>query len=460
MTETVDGVRAEGRRHAKMVVFAGLAALLFSGALQAEPAEPVPQSGFGTLLSIQEAVERALESQAEVRAAAARLKKEEALYRESVAGFFPKLGAEIFQAVATGEKTNITRAEAGIEQPLYEGGKILAGKRKHRTRLQSEELKLIETKLDTELGIRVLYAAVLKERELTRIAQNRVKELSENHERIQKLAAGETFTRHELFRVETLLQEAKHSLVKHKETCDFLFERLREIAGIGDGESLDLEPLTDVPALEESVSLYLDAAREHDPVYRLGNLKVLEKSFEKRELQAERFPHISLAVKWDRSRDVFEDTNRMMAGIQGTWNIWDFGRLGGRIAAKTHEIEETRWKAEAEIRDHESKIRELFHEARAAFEKIRLSEALVRERRELLKNGKSRVIAGEQCAAELTDTFLALEDARSVQIEAESDYRVLLVRLDRMTGFSAGAMGSGAETEGKIRVPGESGEPG
>lgn len=430
-------LRERGLRVAGLALLAILVAGASARTLSAEQSEFLSPNQFGSLLGMTEAVERALKNQAEVKRAFARLKKEEALYKGSISEFLPKLSGEIFQAAATGQRKSVTYLDAGVEQPLFQGGKILAGKRKHKARMQSEEVKLEETRLDVELAVMILYAQVLKERELTRIAQGQVKELSLEHERIQRLVDKEILPRYDFFRMETLLQSAKHALVKHKETYDYLFGVLRETVGVKEDESLDLQTLSDFPELEEEVSSYLESARKHDPVYRLSDLKVKEKTFEKRELQADRFPHVSLAAKWNRFNDVFVDTDRAMVGIQGTWNIWDFGRLGNQIKAKSYEIEESKWAGEIEVREHEKGIRKFFHEARAARQKIRLSEALVQERTEIFKNEKTKLIAGEKGSGELVDSFIALEEAKIRQIEAVTQYRILTARLDRNTAFQA-----------------------
>ena len=416
-----------------------MAVLLHSASpmiLFAENVPSLPETG--ALISLDGAVGRALKSQAEIKRAVARLHKEEAHYRSSVAEFLPKLSADIFQAVSTGEQTSVTYLNAGVEQPIFAGGKILAGKRKHNARVETEKLKLEEVRLDVELAVRVLYAEVLKERELTRITQGEVKELIAAHGRIKNLTEKEILPRAELFRIETILQNAKYALVSHKETYDYLFTVLSETIGIGDGESLDMEPFFDVPELAEDLGGYFQTARERDPVYKIGEFRMKEKKFEKRELQADRFPHLSLAAKWNRVRDDYADTNRAMVGIQGTWNIWDFGRLGNEIDAKTSEIEETKWENEIEVREHEKELRKLFHEARAAREKIRLMETVVCERQEIQKNEKARLIAGKKGAGELVDSFMALEDAKIRRLEAITEYRILLARLGRKIAFDHG----------------------
>lgn len=424
----------------KKSVFRLLGAVLVGTVLclasaQAQASEELGASGYGTLVTLDDAVMRALKTEAEVKRAFSRLSKEQALYKGSLSEFLPKLSAEFFGAVSTGEKKTVSYLDAGVEQPLFKGGKILAGKRKQKVRVEGEETKLEEVKLDVELGIRILYAEVLLEKESTRIAQGQVKELQTEHERVKRLTDKEVLPLYELFRLESMLQRSKHALVKHKETYDFLLGVLMDAVNLVEGEALSLDPLTDYSELEEGVEAYLETARRHDPVYRIWDLKTKEKQFEKRELQADRFPEINLTARWNRNDDVFVDTNRAMVGAEVKWDIWDFGRLGSKINAKSHEIEETKWEGEIKVREHEKAIKKLFHEGRALREKIRLADALVRERQEIYKNEKTRLIAGELGAGELIDSFIALEEAKIGRLQAITDYRVLTARLDRLTAF-------------------------
>ena len=422
-----------------------LSAVLLLHPVSAEAAEELSPAGYGALVTLDDAVMRALKNQAEVKRAFSRLSKEQALYKGSLSEFLPKLSAEFFGAVATGEKKTVSYLDAGIEQPLFKGGKILAGKRKQKARVEGEETKLEEVKYDVELGIRILYAEVLLEKESTRIAQGQVKELQAEHERIKRLTDKEVLPLYELFRLESMLQRSKHALVKHKETYDYLLGVLMEAVSLAEGEALRQEPLTDFAELEENSDVYLDTARRYDPVYRIWDLKTKEKQFEKRELQADRFPEINLTARWNRNDDVFVDTNRAMVGAEVKWDIWNFGRLGSKINAKAHEIEETKWEGEIKVREHEKAIRKLFHEGRTLREKIRLAESLVQERQEIYKNEKTRLIAGELGAGELIDSFIAFEEAKIGRLRAITDYRVLMARLDRLTAFKGISSSTEAE---------------
>ncbi len=413
----------------------GLVAVVLTASVSAQAAESVVLRPSGELLSIDEAVSNALKDSSEIKRALARLGKEEALYKGTLAEFFPRIKADVQAGAATGERTFLSYLDTGIEQPIFQGGKAVAEKKRQNAVCEIEKLRLEEVKLDLELAVRVLHAQVLAEKELTRIAQGEVKELTAECERIKKLSGKEVLPRLEAFKVEAHLESVKHSLVQHKETYDYLLTVLRETVGIGEGEVLELQTYGSIQEVESGIESFLDASRETDPVYKEGSLMILAKQQEKRSLQAERFPQLSLSTRWNSVRDVYVDTNRVIVGIEGKWNIWDFGRLGSKIRAKEREIEETKWTEDIRIREHEREIRRLFHEARALRQKIRMTDAFLKENQESYKNEKTRLVTGGKGAGELLDSFIALEEARSAAVQAIAEYRIQMARLERTRSF-------------------------
>lgn len=424
------------KKHKKIHRIAVLlvAGLMASRTVLAVP--EVPRENFGGLLTLDEAISRTLQEDAKVKAALERLEREKSLYKGAQAEFFPKFGTRFFGAVATGDSRTVGFFDTFIEQPLFEGGKSVFNKKKQKTRVESEALRFEEAKLDLNLDVRILYAGVLEEKELTWIAQVEVKELSGTQERVAALFKKEVIPASELMRVETLLQKAKTELVKHKEAYDYSLALLEETVAIDARESLDLEPLSKIPELSEDAGTYLEISRERDPVYKIAGLEIQEKEFERKMLRSERWPTINLAAKWDLDRDIYVKTDRVMTGISGTWNIWDFGRLNAQIHAKEHEIEQKKWEGIIAVREHEDEIRKLFHEIRAVREKIRLAETIVREREELYKNEKTKSVAGEHTASNLMDAFVALEEARTQNLEAVTECRILFSKLGRKLAFN------------------------
>ena len=65
------------------------------------------------------------------------------------------------------------------------------------------------------------------------------------------------------------------------------------------------------------------------------------------------------------------------------------------------------------------------------------------------------MIAGEKGTGELIDSFIALEEAKIKNIEAVTEYRLLLVKLGRKTDFEAFLQGIGSEAPVEFPHPEE-----
>ncbi len=413
-----------------------LASLLIAATVYRETqasAEELPQQAFGSLVTLDQAIEKAFASEPRLKQALARVAKERALHEESGRELLPKFKVELREALATGDETLLTNFRVTLEEPIFQGGKLASQRKRRGLILKKSELSLEETKLDVTREIETLYARVSAENELTRLAQEKVRALSGHLEKQKKLLGEKMITPRDLLHVKTLYEEATHELVSHKETYDYLWVVLKEIVGVSEREELLLEALPNLKELEP-VESYLERTRENHPLYKAKELALQEKRHEKRELESECFPHLTLAAEWERARDVYLDTNRFLVGVKGTWNVWDFGRTSALLKAKQGELEETTWGMEARILEHEREVKRLVHEARALREGIKFSEAQVSEAREAYKNEKARELAGE--VGNALEAFLALTRAKLDLIQKAAEYRITLAELEWRMGVA------------------------
>ncbi len=411
----------------KQTILILLAFFCITGALFAS--ETIRSDG-SPLIGLEELVSRVLKDDASVREAYARYEKERSRLGAREADFLPLFKTELYEAASTGERTFLTYFDTSVEEPLFEGGKRIALKNEAEVRVQKEHLKLTEAKRDLEIFVRSTYTEALCEEALTKIAQEKVKTLSALHKRERRIYKKGLMTKEELLKSETKGLDAKQSLVKHKEMLDYHLSILQELSGIPEKMSIGLEQSERLPEMVHSFDAYKAQWETKNPAYLMGHLEVKEKEFDLRALQAERYPKLSLAARWNVNRDVFVDTNRGMIGITGKWNIWDFGRLSHEIEAKQHELEEIRAQAEVEMRKREREFRMIYHQTRAAFEKVRMEKSFAREREEAFKNAKVKQITRDGSMKEAEDAFLLLADAKERTTEAVTDYRLLLIRLE------------------------------
>jgi len=393
----------------------------------------------GTLLTLEESLARVLKDDAQVKRAEARLEKEEALLKAVKREAFPKLKTELYTAAVSHDNRGIIFWTSEIRLPLFEGGRRIHEKRKKDLEVQEQKLHIEETRQEVAYQVKAIYIGLLKEKELTRLSQEWVKESQKFYITMKSLYEKELMTREDLFRWEALYKAAQQELLKHKEAMDYGESLIMELAAVGEREHIELEPLGEVSAKELDFNTSLEEMRKQNPLYEITKLRVKQKEEEKKVLRSERFPKLGLSTRFNLAKDSFVDQNRFELGIVGSWNIWDFGVLGNEIKAKEAEIKEVTEDGHIQTRTLEHEARKLMGDLRVAWGKIEATKGLLQDKKEAYQNDKTRLLAGEKGEAEIFDAFVTLTQVQMTVIEAITDYRLLSIQLEKIIGEEVSA---------------------
>lgn len=388
--------------------------------------------GQGTLLGLTESLEKALKDSSRVKQAEARLEKEKALLSAVKRSFFPKLSTEIYTAFATGDSRGIIFWTSEIRLPVFDGGKLIHERRKKDLEVREKELCLEETKRDVAYEVKVIYIGLVKERELTRLAQECEKEARRFYRAMKALSEKELLARRELFRWETLFRSAQHELIKHKEAMDYGETLISGLVGIERNERIELEPICDIGFQDKGYRILPDEMERKNPLYELVKLRIKEKEEEKKVLSSERFPKLGLAARYNVAKDSFVDHARFEGGLVGSWNIWDFGVLGSEIKAKEAEIKEMIEEGKIKTRELENEAMKLTGDLKVARSKISSLKTLLKERKEAYSNEKTKFIVGENGELDVFNSLVGLVQAKMSLIEAFADYRLIRARIERI----------------------------
>lgn len=388
----------------------------------------------GAPLSLDQSLERALKDDAQVKRAEARLEKEEALLRAVKRKVFPKFDTRLYTAAIIQDRRGIIFWTSEIRLPLFEGGKWIHEKRKKDLEVQEERFHLEEARREVAYQVKAIYIGLLKEKELTRLSQEWVRESEKLYFTRRALYEKELITREDLFRWEALYKRAQQELLAHKEAMDYGQALITELAGMGEGERIELEPLGEVSLDESNFSQLVEEIRKENPLYEITRLRVKQKEEEKKVLRSERFPKLGLSTRFNLARDSFVDQNRFEFGVVGSWNLWDFGVLGSEIKAKEAEIKEAVAEGDIETRSLEHEARKLLGDLKVASGKMGAVKSLLNEKKEAYQSEKTRLITGERGEAEIFDSFVTLTQMQMAAIEAMTEYRLLRAGLEKIVG--------------------------
>ena len=271
-----------------------------------------------------------------------------------------------------------------VSQPLSQLFRIGLGVRSavaareiEREQVRSAQLSLINNVkrmyfaiLQTESALAANAEAIALYRELDRTLQNRV---------AQKVAlrADSLDVQFRLAQEELERTTRENALASQK-------EQLNQLLGRDVGTGFVVEDVADISLLEVDLAAARTQALEARPDIREARLKLDQAELDRRITKAERIPDVSLAVSYTSNFNIdVLPANLATAGVQVTWEPFDWGRRKQAVAAKTRTVEQARLNVR-EIEDRtvveiNSRYRTL-SEKRALLNVARMAQATVREK--------------------------------------------------------------------------------
>jgi outer membrane protein len=386
-----------------------LLALAAPGAVSAQTAVP----SRGEVLTLERAIEIAVESNRHVQSARLQIEKAQADLASARTSRLPSFSTEVstsqlltpvgfaFPQGAFGEfpgigpvpATNTTvtvprrptvYVQAEVAQPLTQlvriGLKIrnaAAARDIEIERTRGQELSIVNSVkrlyfgiLQTESAVAATEASIELYRELDRTLQVRVAQ--------QVALRGDALdVQFQLAQEELTRTTARNTLASQKEQLNSLLGRdVRTTFEVADVAELSLSDVD------------LDAARtralDERPDVREARLKVTQAELDRRATTAERIPDVSLAASYTSNFNIdVLPANLATLGVRVTWEPFDWGRRRNELAGKTRTLEQARLNLR-EVEDRSvleinSRFRAL-DEKRALLRVARMAQASAREK--------------------------------------------------------------------------------
>jgi outer membrane protein len=214
-----------------------------------------------------------------------------------------------------------------------------------REHARSQELSLVNNVkrlyfaiLQTESALTANAEAVAMYRELDRTLQVRV---------AQKVAL-----RADSLDVQFKLAQEEFERTTRENALASQKEQLNQLLGRDVRTAFMVEEVNAVSPLEVDLKAAQAHALESRPDVREARLKLEQADLDRRIAKADRIPDVSLAVSYTSNFNIdVLPTNLATAGVQVTWEPFDWGRRKQAVAAKTATVEQAR----LSVRDIEDK---------------------------------------------------------------------------------------------------------
>src|SRR2546425_6424793 len=407
-----------------------------------------PQSQvFGRVLSVEDAVAIALDTQPNIKArisdyiaAAFRVDQALAPLLPQITGSWTAArdqnvsvsggGTQPLRTVVTW--TTSTTARVSLSQILFDFGKNFASTEAAR---KLADVALEDTELQRQLvtqTVKESYTNINFAVRLIQVSQQAVERAELNLRSARGFFEVGTRPKSDVARAEVDVANAKVDLIRARNA-----ERLARVAlatamGLPATTPLQIQDnLLYQPVTLDRARLAEDALRQR-PEYRQARLNAEANDARLRRSFRDFFPDITGGGFYGAQR---ADMNEIWElNLSLNWTLYDGGNRIARYREARANLEAAQARVKASELDISREVEQSINNVIEADERIQAAQVAVASAQENFRLAQGRFDAGVGTILELTDAQLALTQAQNTEAQALADYRIALARLDRAVG--------------------------
>src|SRR3989475_3600915 len=407
-----------------------------------------PQSQvFGRVLSVEDAVAIALDTQPNIKArisdyiaAAFRVDQALAPLLPQITGSWTAARDQNVSGSGGGTQpkrtvvtwTTSTVARVSLSQILFDFGKNFASTEAAR---KLADVALEDTELQRQLvtqTVKESYTNINFAVRLIQVNQQAVERAELNLRSARGFFEVGTRPKSDVARAEVDVANAKVDLIRARNA-----ERLARVAlatamGLPATTPLQIQDnLLYQPVTLDRARLAEDALRQR-PEYRQARLNAEANDARLRRSFRDFFPDITGGGFYGAQR---ADMNEIWElNLSLNWTLYDGGNRIARYREARANLEAAQARVKASELDISREVEQSINNVIEADERIQAAQVAVVSAQENFRLAQGRFDAGVGTILELTDAQLALTQAQNTEAQALADYRIALARLDRAVG--------------------------
>jgi len=399
------------------------------------------------LLTLDDALRIALESNRDIRKALELRNRLEGKYVEERAAALPQLFGsaagfrswdgtqEVFRVPPD---TATMDAQIGVSQPLYTGGQVTAAIRAARVGLAGADDQMKISRQSALLEVSTTFHDILLAREMHSIAVQSREQKGRFLEETKKRNAAGTATDYDVLVAKVDMENAQPAVVRARNQVETLRERLRFLLGRGDRQvdvrgdlAVEIAPW---PEYDGELARAVENRPElSDLRHRVGvseELVTIARSGNMPRLEA----RAGAGWKDFRSGEATADGKIWSAGLFATWPLFDGMRTRGRVAQARSDRNALRIE-EAQLLDAIAlQVRDAVNAVREAGEVVQAITDTVEQAERLLSLAEKGYEYGVKTKLEVDDAQLNRSRAQGNLARARRDYLVAGAALRHAVG--------------------------
>ena len=392
-------------------------------------------------LSLQGAIDRAVERNETVLMAQADQAQAAGFVREKTAGLFPTISASAdytrnfqrpvfffngpdgLQRIEVGSDNELDLS-AGLTQSLYDP--VLApAVRAARLAREAAAVKVADARTAVALATRQAYYDALLARDLVTVQQKALEQAQARLDQVQAFAKAGTASEFDLLTAQVEVENLRPPLIEAKNRSDVTLSQLKRIIALPLDRPVELtdgfrEPAAGEPSHDAALGEALAAAQAHRPDLRVLALQVQLQEQQVVADKRELLPTLGLSALYEKrsSTDAFppaagDYANSLTAGLAFDVDLFDGGARSARLAQARARLDRVRYELSQATGEVRLDVEQVLLALDAARQQIEASRSTVARAEKALSIAQLRFRKGLSTQVELNDAELAVTQARS-----------------------------------------------
>ena len=414
------------------------------------------QAAAKTVLTLQECLSRALESNPTILIARRNLEKAKGVVITAKSTLYPsvnvsgRLFKENEDLFSQSDDTTHGFHDNWIATLYVQHSIFSAGVNRNTiaiAKLQNEieYLKLHQTINDIFFEITRTFYAVLVNKSDVKTRQENVELLTEEVQRQKNLFEAGRSTKFQILRTEVRQANELPGLTDAQNKVRTSIMQLVELMGASsldtlDTESIDAKGDLDCPELQEDLQSLIEKAIVRSPAL---SEQIKRKEVSRRQMliaKASNIPRLNLFAGVSADHDGSNDNQssfwdadiQAAAGILGTWNIFDGFEGKGKAMQAQAQMQMDEIAAQDEVRSIDFAVRRAYLDLKQAQTSVKAQQRNVQKAVESMKLSVSSVEAGFGTQFDVLQASVDLTSARNIELQARAQYHLALATLDKL----------------------------
>ncbi len=350
---------------------------------------------------------------------------------------YEALDSKLPHFLDTLKEQNYPQAAFTVVQPLFTGGKILAGLRAGRAERKASEAELVKTRNEIIQETTNYWLGVVVTRDVVNVRKEVLNGMLQHQKNAERLSEQGLISRYHLLRAEVAVSEAQRNLIDARSKYEIAVLALRKTINCVDSLNFTIQDSLVFLPIKDSLQVFLTSAEKEQPIYELLNQKKILAQ-QKVSVQASVMqPQIAAFGRYELLPDYLSNLEPdWVVGVTASVNIFSGFRNVNNLQSARHLVKEVDYLKSSMHHDINLFINKAYKEMRDAEQRYLQLESDIKLSDENYRQAQKRFESGYGTSLEVIDAQLVREKNRIDRLLSLLDYYRSLNELNTAAGNS------------------------